>query len=34
MDIDPAYKEEKKKEIKLIIYNNRNKVSKDLEIII
>jgi hypothetical protein len=34
MEIDPAYKEEKKKEIKLIIYNNRNKVSKDLEIII
>jgi hypothetical protein len=34
MEIDPAYKEEKKKEIKLIIYNNRNKISKDLEIII
>ena len=31
---NPEYKEEKKKEIKLIIYNNKNKVSKDLEIII
>ena len=31
---NPDYKEEKKKEIKLIIYNNKNKVSKDLEIII
>jgi hypothetical protein len=26
----PAYKELKKKDIKLIIYNNRKKVNKDL----
>ena len=30
IDSDPAYKELKKKDIKLIIYNNRKKVSKDL----
>lgn len=34
MEVDPAYREEKKKEIKLLIYNNRNKIGKDLEIII
>ena len=28
------YKEDKKKEIKLIIYNNQDKVTKDLEIIV
>jgi hypothetical protein len=27
---DPAYKELKKKDIKLIIYNNRKKVSKEI----
>jgi hypothetical protein len=30
IDSDPAYKELKKKDIKLIIYNNRKKVNKDL----
>jgi hypothetical protein len=30
IDNDPAYKELKKKDIKLIIYNNRKKVNKDL----
>jgi len=30
IDNDPAYKELKKKDIKLIIYNNRKKVDKDL----
>ena len=30
IDSDPAYKELKKKDIKLIIYNNRKKVDKDL----
>ena len=30
IDNDPAYKELKKKDIKLIIYNNRKKVAKDL----
>ena len=38
MDTNEEYKENKKKEIKLIIYNNRNKVSKeitqDLEVIV
>ena len=29
IDNDPAYKELKKKDIKLIIYNNRDKVDKD-----
>ena len=30
IDNDPAYKELKKKDIKLIIYNNRKKVNKDI----
>jgi hypothetical protein len=30
IDSDPAYKELKKKDIKLIIYNNRKKVNKDI----
>ena len=29
IDSDPAYKELKKQDIKLIIYNNRKKVSKE-----
>jgi len=29
---EPEYRDDKKKDIKLIIYNNRNKVSKDKEI--
>jgi hypothetical protein len=34
MDTDEEFIEKKKKEIKLIIYNNRDLVSKDLEIIV
>ena len=30
IDNDPAYRELKKKDIKLIIYNNRDKVDKNL----
>jgi hypothetical protein len=29
---DPAYREIKKKDIKLIIYNNRNKINKQIEV--
>lgn len=31
---DDKFKDDKKKDIKLIIYNNRDKVSKDLEIVV
>jgi hypothetical protein len=34
MDSNEAYKEQKKKEIKFIIYNNKDMVSKDLEIVL
>jgi hypothetical protein len=32
IDNDPAYREIKKKDIKLIIYNNRNKINKQIEV--
>jgi hypothetical protein len=32
IDNDPAYREIKKKDIKLIIYNNRKKINKQIEV--